>query len=256
MQLQPKTYKWFISLLLLAWVLPLSAQQLQTTDDRLKKSVEPQKQDKPQKEKVFFERNLKLGWDISNLLIGAISPKRYGLDLYADVTVAKNTYLALEFGNNTYSETSTLMEYGSKGNYFRIGMDFDLRKDKQGSNRDMFYLGVRYAYARFEQSLSNYQISSDLWPLVTEENITFSNQAHWVETIAGFKVEVFKNIYLGLGMRFKLLVYQAGDKTIKRAPYIPGYGKTSSSLIAGFNYTLYYNLPLNYSKKNLSREKN
>lgn len=250
MPFQPRIFNWFFSFLLLISI-SVSAQQVNvgSEEDRLKESKDPIKKGKTKKEKVFFERDLKFGWDVSNILLGAISSNTKGLDFSLDCTIKKDFYGTVEVGKTSYTSISDEMEYFSEGKYFRVGFDSDRRKNKKDLSRDIFYLGARYAFATFTQRLNNYQLNSNYWPSVTEDEVSVTNKAHWVEALTGFKVEVMKNMYLGLGLRIKLMIFQSGDKTIKPAPYIPGYGKTSGSIIMGFNYSMYYNLPLNYSKK-------
>lgn len=256
MSFQLKIFYWFISLLLL---FPMQVLAQQNQDSllymRMKESGEKVEKAKPKKKKASFERDLKIGWDVSNLLVGAISPIRSGLDFSVDYTLKENLYGIVELGKNNYQADSDLMTYTSDGIYFKLGVDFDLRKGETDKSRDMFYLGGRYAFASFQQQIQNYEITSSYWPALIEQNAEFTNQVHWVEAITGFKVEVFKNMYLGLGLRFKMMLYQSGDETIKPAPFIPGFGKTTGALVVGFNYNLYYNLPLNYTKKSSSRAK-
>lgn len=254
MSFQPKIFNWFFSFLLLISSSVLAQQTSTGIDEgRIKKSVVPIKEGKPKKQKVYFERDLKFGWDVSNLLVGALSSSRTGLDFSVDYALKKNLYGIVEVGKNSFEEGSDEMDYFSEGMYFRLGVDSKVGKSERNISRDIFYLGARYAFATFEQKIENYQINSSYWPAATEDEISFNNQAHWAEAIVGFKVEVLKNMYLGLGLRFKLMLFQSGDKTLKPAPFVPGYGKTSGALVIGFNYNVYYNLPLNYSKKTTKR---
>ncbi|MBN1650961.1 MAG: hypothetical protein JW857_06515 [Bacteroidales bacterium] len=252
MSSQKKIFNLFFSLLILVSTSAL-AQEIKVGEDanRMKESATTSSKEKKKKSpKIHIDRDLKLGMDISNFLIGAVTTNIDGLDFSVDYTLDKKRYAIIEFGHNSYNESSDVLDYFSKGSYVRIGFDSDTRKEKSNSSRDMFYLGLRYAFATYTQRLENAQLSSGYWPSVTQAEVSFDNSAHWGEAIAGFKVEVMKNVYLGLGLRMKILIYQSGDKTISPAVYIPGYGKTSGTLIMGFNYNVYYNLPFNYSKKN------
>jgi len=256
MSFQLKIFNWFFSFLLLISSSALAQENVAGTDeDRLKKSEEPIQKGEPKKQKVFFERDLKFGWDMSNLLVGALSSSRIGFDFSVDYSLKKDLYGIIEAGINSYNETSDEMDYISEGTYFRLGADFKMNKKELNPSRDIFYLGLRYAFASFEQRLENYQMYSDYWPNASGDNVSFNSQAHWAEAIAGFKVEIIKNIYLGLGLRFKFMIVQTGDKTLKPAPYIPGFGKSADAIIVGFNYNIYYNLPINYSKKTSKRAK-
>jgi hypothetical protein len=254
MSIQLKIFNWFFSILMLTSTSAL-AQQINAgkDDDRLKKSEAPIEEGKPVKQKTFFKRDLKFGWDVSNLLVGALSSPRFGLDFSIDYSLKQNFYGVVEFGKNNYSDISEAMEYFSEGTYVRLGFESNKRKNEEDLSRDIFYLGARYAFASFQQTLENYQSTSTYWPVATGDQISFNNQAHWAEALLGFKVEVMKNMYLGLGFRLKFMIFQSGDETIKPAIYVPGYGKAAGNITIGFNYSIYYNLPLNYSKKNPNR---
>lgn len=249
---QLKIFNWFFSILLLISTSVFAQQsKVELEAERMTRMKALRSKDLPKKQKNFFERDLKLGWDVSNLLIGALSPSKTGIDISIDYTLKKNLYGIVELGLNNYRESSDLMDYYADGIYFRMGIDSRVGEKDKG--RDIFYLGARYAFATFVQLLDNYQISSSYWPLLTGSELSFNNQAHWAEAILGFKVEVLKNIYLGSGLRFKFMLFQTGSETIKPAPFIPGYGKSSGTIIIGFNYNIYYNLPLNYNKKTPKR---
>ncbi len=246
---QLKIYVWFISFLLFSNFGQAQQMKPDTNSIRMKKSEKTVQKDKKRKAKPFFERDIKFGWDVSNLFVGALSPTRSGADFSVETTFKQNASAILEFGRNQYATQSDAMDYSSSGNYFRLGVDFDMNSNENRISRDIFYLGLRYAFASFDQKIENFQITSSYWPTVSQTSAQFRNQAHWIESMAGFKVEVLKNVFLGLGLRFKALILQSGDQTIKPAPYIPGYGKTGGTIVVGFNYNLYFNLPLNYSKK-------
>lgn len=256
MSFQLKIFNWFFSFLLLISSSVLAQQTVvDKNEERQKNSEEPIQEGKPKKEKTFFERDLKFGWDVSNLIVGALSSSRTGIDFSIDYTIKKNIYGIVEFGQNNYRDASDAMDYFSDGMYFRLGIDSKMSENERNISRDIFYLGARYAFATFEQRLEDFQTNSSYWPSATGDNVSYRNQAHWAEAIAGFKVEVLKNMYLGLGLRFKFIILQTGDKTVLPAPYIPGFGKTSGPIVIGFSYNVYYNLPLNYSKKTPKRAK-
>ena len=249
-----KIFKCFISICLLLTTSAFAQQtNVELDSERMKKSITPIKEGKAKKQKTFFRRDIKFGWDVSNLLIGALSSSRIGVDLSIDYTLKENVFGALEFGNNRYKEQNDGIQYLAQGNYLKVGIDSKRGKAKDAFDRDIFYLGARYAFATFEQRIENYQINSSYWPSIIEDMASFKNQAHWMEAILGFKVEAMKNTYLGLGLRFKVMFLQTGNKTILPATYVPGFGKSGETIVIGFNYSMYYNLPLNYSKRNTKR---
>lgn len=202
---------------------------------------------KQQKPKLFFNRDLKIGIDISTLISGAISPVRRGLDLSIEYTLKPKIFLVLEGGYNYFEKENKRIQYISQGNYVRVGADFNMRNPLEINDRDIYYIGFRYGYSRFEQEVPWFTLLNGYWGNSISSFESEKGSAHWLEIITGFKVEVLKNWYLGMGLRLKFFV--ARSKTnIEPVQYVPGYAKNYNSGVLDFNYTIYYNIPLNYKK--------
>ena len=71
--------------------------------------------------------------------------------------------------------------------------------------------------------------------------------AFWLEVIAGFKVEVVNNIYLGLSLRLNRLISDTVPDNFDNI-HIPGFNKKTedNKFGASFNYTLTYNIPFKF----------
>lgn len=131
--------------------------------------------------------------------------------------------------------------FKTNGLFGRVGLDLNLLKQKEGAKptNNLFLAGVRLGFTNFLYDISNVTISDDYWG--TNEVLNYDNQSAtkvWYEIVAGVKVEVIKNIYMGWTVRTKNLLNQ--DVEGKISPwYIPGFGVNTSNTW-GFSYSIGY----------------
>jgi hypothetical protein len=111
----------------------------------------------------------------------------------------------------------------------------------------MFFGGIRYGYAFFNDYADNIIIKDNYWGNFTGDLYKKSLHASWVEFVAGFKVELFTNFFLGWSLRGRVLISKT--KSERPDPYwIPGFGKGNAKTSVGFNYSIFYNIPLYKTK--------
>ncbi|MGB0256953.1 MAG: DUF6048 family protein, partial [Flavobacteriaceae bacterium] len=93
---------------------------------------------------------------------------------------------------------------------------------------DMFKSLIWYAYVRLRPDLN----------------------AQWMEFLAGIKVQLFNNLYMGFSLRLNVLANQTAPENFANL-YIPGFNKVTDEnrFGIGFNYTLSYALPFRFEKK-------
>ncbi len=131
--------------------------------------------------------------------------------------------------------------FKTNGLFGRIGLDLNLLKQKEGAKptNNLFLAGVRLGFTSFLYDISNVTISDNYWG--STEILNYESQSAtkvWYEIVAGVKVEVFKNIYMGWTVRTKNLLNQ--DTEGKVSPwYVPGFGVNTSSTW-GFSYSIGY----------------
>jgi len=206
---------------------------------------------KVKKVRPHIDHDLRVGVDIHNLILGFISPYRTGLDLSLEYNVKPDISIVLEGGYNFYKKDNKRITYLSQGNYMRLGLDYNLRKSSGKNDHDMYYIGFRYGFSLFEQEVPEYLLLNGYWGNSTEYMASEAGYAHWVEFLTGFKVEILKNWFLGMGIRFKTFIKRS--KTgIEPVQFVPGYARNYNSGVMDFNYTIYYNIPLNYKKKKMA----
>jgi hypothetical protein len=89
-----------------------------------------------------------------------------------------------------------------------------------------------------------------------ESGKTFNGlTAAWIEVVAGVKVKVYNNIFVGFSLRMNYLAYEKKPSDDFENLYIPGFHRTYDGKFgAGFNYTVSYFIPF-YKKAAQPKEK-
>jgi hypothetical protein len=238
-------YKYFISISLF-FVFVESFSQEQVKDSIFTK----------EKDSLMYKTNygLRLGIDISRPVLSAIRGSYTGLEIVGDYRIKKNLYIAAEVG---YEEKTTAEYYSnstSKGNYIRLGLNYNVYKNWLDMNNEVF-LGARYGFSLFDQTLNNYTPNvsdfenGNYFPadLITPSTSAESLNAHWSEFMVGLKAETIKNVFVGFSISYKVLMSVKEPKDFKTL-FSPGFNRIFVSNTGfGFNYTVSYLIP--FSKK-------
>ncbi len=249
MKVKKSTFFCFIVLISL-FGLNLSAQE--TDSSRFQAKIdEPFELDKPEKIRPVIEHDLRIGIDVHNYILGAITPIRTGLDLLVEYNITSNIFVVVEGGYNYFKRENVRITYISKGNYIRTGIDYNLRKATAANDRDMYFIGFRYGFSNFNQEVPEYVLVNGYWGNSTGSMSAEDGYAHWAEVLTGFKVEVIKNWYLGMSVRLKFFLKRSKN-AIEPVQYVPGYARNYNSGVMDFNYSISYNIPLNYKKKKIA----
>ena len=105
---------------------------------------------------------------------------------------------------------------------------------------NVFLAGARLGFSSFKYDMTNIVVTDDYWNETTTLN--FSNEPAtklWFEVVAGMRVEIFKNIYMGWSIRNRHILGQS--VTGEMSPwYIPGFGKNINGSNWGVNYSVGY----------------
>ena len=114
------------------------------------------------------------------------------------------------------------------------------------------YVGVRYGFSTFSQTLHNYTINNDALldaSQAIKEGRKFDGlNAQWAEFIVGIKAEVFNNFYIGFSFSGKKMISSKEPDGFKNL-FVPGFNRVFLNNSGfGFNYTISYLIPL-YKKK-------
>jgi hypothetical protein len=187
----------------------------------------------------FRPTGVRVGTDLIAIVRSHSDKTFAGWEFNGDVDFYRY-YLAVDYGHWGRTYASDTSNYSNSGNYFRIGVDVNfLKKDP---DRNMFFIGFRYARSSFNENLS--VVSSD--PVWGSLNGDFSNSnvpAQWMELTTGLRVKVWKIIWLGYTARLKFGL-STGD-TPEMLPHdVPGYGRAQEDSYWGFNYQILIRLPV------------
>jgi hypothetical protein len=121
-------------------------------------------------------------------------------------------------------------------------VDFNLikpKKDRIPSN-NMFFAGARIGFSPFSYSYNKVVVQNEYWGTAISQNFdNVTTTKVWFEIVAGMRVEVLKNIYMGWTVRNKKLFGE--DMLGELSPwYIPGFGVKGEGSSWGVNYSVGY----------------
>lgn len=235
-----------------------------------------QSQDRPidleRKDTTVYKQpyGLRAGVDLSRILVSFLEDNYKGLELVGDYRLTNKLYLAAELGNEkktiavnlgaeVESEAGELYNFTASGSYIKAGIDYNTYGNWYGE-QNMIYIGGRYAFSTFSQTVSDYKIfernrywNPDDFAAGSQQEIEFGGlNASWLEFVVGIKAEMFKNLYIGGSARLGFLVSQKGfENDGFQNQFIPGFNKVTegSKFGVGYNYSISYLIPL-YKKAN------
>ena len=200
----------------------------------------------------YTERySIRFGIDMSKPIRSMIENDYKGLELTADYRITKKLYLAAEVGMEDKRVVSETLDFQTSGEYIKLGVDFNLFNNWEGME-NMLLTGFRLGTSTHGQQLNGYAVrqldqlwSEDLYKSL-DQPLMFDNlNANWIEIIAGVKVELLNNLYMGISVRMNYLI---NDKEVTNFSnlYIPGYNRVSeaSPWGVGLNYTMMYQFPI------------
>jgi hypothetical protein len=240
-----RMYKYFISICLF-FVIAKNFSQEQLKDSTFTKV----------KDTLVYKTNygLRLGIDISRPVFSSLYSNYAGLEIVADYRIKKNIYIATEIG---FEENTSREDYSnstSKGNYMRLGLNYNAYKNWLDMNNEIF-VGYRYGFSLFNQTLNSYQTNvsdgenGSYFPTVvnTTEQSSVNLNGHWSELMLGIKVETLKNVFVGFSVSYKVLMSVKEPNGFKTL-FSPGFNRIFDSNTGfGLNYTVSYLIP--FSKR-------
>lgn len=191
---------------------------------------------------------ISVGVDLSRFVVPFVDSTRYSWEFSGDYEILKDLNLVGEFGSETANLKTSDYNYHSSGAFTRLGFDYNFMKHIDPNSKDKMFIGLRYGFTTFYHEASNITIPDKTWGDLSGISIPRNwLAANWVEIAAGMRARLFNNFYLGWSARMRLKLGVSNDPSLY--PYIvPGYGKPWSNTWIGFNYSLYYKIPL-YKKK-------
>ena len=192
---------------------------------------------------------IRVGVDLYKLTRGFYDKNYKGIELVGDYRLTKNYFAAAELGSENKTTEDDRLNTTTKGTYIKVGFDYNAYKNWLDME-NIISIGLRAGFSTFSQELNSYKIynSNPYWGEIPwkPSGEKFSGlTAGWIEVVAGVKVKVYNNIFVGFSLRMNTLFFDKKPSENFENLYIPGFNRTyAGNFGAGFNYTVTYFVPL------------
>ncbi len=135
---------------------------------------------------------------------------------------------------NHENDEVTGLTYKTTAPYFRIGMDWNILRNKHQSNR--LYAGFRYAFTAYKADIIRNDLPDPVWQTTAGFGIDgMSCSQHWMEAVIGLDAQVYGPLHLGWNVRYKRRLHHS-KVDIGQTWYVPGFGTyDKDQLAANFN---------------------
>lgn len=137
----------------------------------------------------------------------------------------------LGYGKADASDVSTKINYKTSAPYARVGIDWNLLKNKHDDYR--LFGGFRYGLTYFKYDVSAPPVKDPCWGDAATYGATgVSSSYHWLEGVIGVDAKIWGPVRMGWSFRYKRrLMHKDGD--IGNSYYVPGFGKQGGSRLGG-----------------------
>lgn len=185
---------------------------------------------------------IRIGFDITRIPLNIRFPEVHQYELTGDIGY-KHYYLVTDLGFTRFNRTAAGYHYTGNGYFQRFGFDYNILPGEE-----VIFFGLRYGYSLMVDRLEDIKIENPYWETINPPSMaTRTISGHWGEIVAGVKVSLWKNIYIGFTGRYK------GRFKINYSdipPYqLPGYGQADKDAQFGINYYIFYKIPFAPKKR-------
>lgn len=143
----------------------------------------------------------------------------------------------LGIGKADHNDDATDITYKTSAPYAKIGVDFNLLKNKHDIYR--LFAGARYAFTSFKYDLSHPGMTDPVWGgMAPYEGYGIKCSYQWLEIVIGVDAKMWGPVHLGWSVRYRSRLSH-NDGTMGNTWYVPGFGKAGSSSLGGtFNIAI------------------
>ncbi len=188
----------------------------------------------------YLPTGLRLGTDVISLIKSNIGYHFQLWEVNADVDLSRY-YFTVDYGNWSRRDSLANGYYQNKGHYFRVGGDVNfLLKDP---DKNMFFIGFRYGRSGYNEAL-DYSYTDTNFGIISKSITESGLQGHWVEITTGLRVKIWSGFWMGYTARIKFAPGVSGGDGQLTHHDIPGYGLAEKTTYWGFNYQLFWRIPL------------
>lgn len=182
---------------------------------------------------------LRLGFDLSKIVLNGINDKVISYEFAADYYLGKDLYAVLDAGWGNARIDYSDLRYDSKSVFLKLGIDKSLFVRKRPDDWGMGFIGIRYGLGRVDRGTVFYSTDDGFGSITGGTIASKQTMAHWLELTGGMRVELWKNLFAGWNIRLKVLMNPAAFGELK--PYsIAGYGLGEKNTAFSYNFFLAY----------------
>lgn len=184
---------------------------------------------------------IQLGVDLFSPVYGLLTDKQ-GLEFMGILPIYNKWSIATEVGMGKSKFNQLGWKSEQNGVYGKIGVNRFINQDIKNHNIG-YYLGVRVAYANYQQTVGQFLIQGSGIENETGSLPKHSGNLVWLEPLAGGSIRIWDTpFYINASARLKIGLYHKNE--LETSPLaVPGFGDYSSGLNIGVNWSLVYVLP-------------
>jgi hypothetical protein len=204
-----------------------------------KDSVEITLPDSLRGRNIYLPTGIRIGTDVFTAIKSYRNLTFDGWEVNADIDFNRY-YLAVDYGRWSQGVNLPNGWYNNDGKYIRFGVDMNMLK--RDPDRNMFFLGLRYAHASFSDSAA-YSFADKYYGNIQKYLVNPNLTANWMEITTGLRAKIWKFFWMGYTIRLKFAPRVHGSGELQTYD-IPGYGVSARTAYWGFNYQLFFRIPL------------
>lgn len=143
----------------------------------------------------------------------------------------------LGIGKADHTDDGTNIRYKTSAPYARLGIDFNLLKNKHDDYR--LYGGARMAYTSFKYDVAAPPVTDPVWGSEAAYGANgVKADCLWIEGAFGVDAKIWGPVHLGWSVRYRAKV-KGNMGSMGNAWYVPGFGRSGGSRMgATFNFTI------------------
>ncbi len=185
-----------------------------------------------EKDTVALFRGVAVSADIVGLAQRAFSDYgQYEAALRINLRDKYFPIVELGYGTADAEDPSTRLSYKTSAPYGRIGLDFNIARQKHDDYR--IYAGLRYALTYYKFDVTGHGIKDPVWG----DDVNYGAKGvkanyHWLEGVFGVDAKIAGPLRLGWSVRYRRHLF-GDDGSLGNTWYVPGYGKQGGSRLGG-----------------------
>ncbi len=232
----------FIFSLCLAWFTvgcALAQQQSQPSPDTVA-SEPPEPKPADTIRHKYLPTGVRVGTDVISIVQSFTKGSFNGWEMNTDLDFYRY-FLTIDYGKWARDQNIDNGHYQNDGTYYRVGVDVNfLLKDP---DRNMFFLGFRVGRSHFSEQL-DYSYNDNVYGAIVKSVSATGVTGGWGEFTTGLRVKILSGFWMGYTARMKFAPTISGANPNLTTREIPGYGLADHAPYWGFNYQIFWRIPI------------